>query len=139
MTPDARPDGQAAESRPSSPGERVDWDGIERSPEYRELVATRKRLINPLLVLTVVALSVYTALLLTAGDGFLNDAVIGRFTWSLLLIVLMTILIFVMAYVYSHVSIRKLDPLVERARQAALSHGEAPADSYSSVSERNRT
>ena len=127
MTSAARPDGQAAESRPSSPGERVDWDGIERSPEFRELVATRRRLIYPLLVVTLVGVSVYTALLLTAADGFLSDPVIGRFTWGLLLIVLMTVLIFVLAYIYSRVSITKLDPLVERARRAALSHGEAPA------------
>ena len=139
MTPSERPDHGAATPRPSSAGERVDWAGIEDSPEFRELVATRRRLINPLLLATVVLLSAYTALLLTAGDGFLSDSVIGRFTWGLLLIVLTTVLIFVMAYVYSRVSIRKLDTLVERARQAALTHGEAPADSQSTGPEGNRT
>ena len=139
MTPAARPDGGATTPGPSSPRERVDWVAIEDSPEFRELVATRKRLINPLLLITVVGLSVYTALLLTAADGFLSDSVVGRFTWGLLLIVLMTVLIFVLAYIYSRASIRKLDPLVERARQAALSQKDAPADSHPTVAKGDRT
>jgi uncharacterized membrane protein (DUF485 family) len=93
---------------------------LEASPEFRELVAARKRLINPLLAITIVGITVYTVLLLVGGDGFLADAVIGQFTWGLLLIVLMTVLIFVLAYIYSRVSVQKLDPLVERTRAMAL-------------------
>jgi uncharacterized membrane protein (DUF485 family) len=117
------------ETRVKQPGTPVDWEGIEGSPEFRELVAARKRLINPLLLITVVAITIYTILLLTTGDGFLSDSFIGEFTWGLLLIVLMTVLIFVLAAIYSRVSIRKLDPLVERATRAAAEHGDAPSES----------
>jgi uncharacterized membrane protein (DUF485 family) len=117
------------ETRVKQPGTRVDWEGIEGSPEFRELVAARKRLISPLLVITVVAITIYTILLLTSGDGFLSDSFIGEFTWGLLLIVLMTVLIFVLAAIYSRVSIQKLDPLVERARRAAVGHGDASSES----------
>ena len=117
------------QTRGTQPGARVDWEGIEGSPEFRELVSARKRLINPLLVITAVAISIYTVLLLTSGDGFLSDSFIGEFTWGLLLIVLMTALIFVLAAIYSRVSIQKLDPLVERARRAAVEHGDAPTSS----------
>jgi uncharacterized membrane protein (DUF485 family) len=98
----------------------VDWEALEASPEFRELVAARKRLIGPLLAITIVGIAVYTVLLLVGGDGFLAEAVIGQFTWGLLLIVLMTVLIFVLAYIYSRVSVQKLDPLVERTRAMAL-------------------
>jgi len=117
------------DTRATQPGARVDWEGIERSPEFRELVSARRRLITPLLVVTVVAISVYTVLLLTSGDGFLSDSFIGEFTWGLLLIVVMTVLIFVLAAIYSRVSIQKLDPLVERAKHAAIEHGEVPSES----------
>ena len=99
----------------------TDWEGIEQSPEFRELVHTRRRLLNLLLALAALALVIYTVLLVTAGDGFLGDGVIGRFTWSMLLLVLMTVAIFSLAAVYSRVSINKLDPLVERTRAAAFS------------------
>jgi uncharacterized membrane protein (DUF485 family) len=108
-------------------GPQVDWEGLEGSPEFRELVATRKRLINPLLLVTAVALAIYTALLIIGGDSFLTDAIVGRFTWGLLLIVVMTFLIFILAAIYSRVSLEKLDPLVERTKAMALRRADGPS------------
>ena len=105
-----------------------DWEAIERSPEFRKLVSTRRRLLNLLLAITAIGLALYTALLVTAGDGFLGDGVIGSFTWGLLLVVLMTVFIFVLAAVYSRISLSTLDPMVEETKAAALRAAEDPPD-----------
>jgi uncharacterized membrane protein (DUF485 family) len=108
----------AADPGPSSPA--PDWEAIESSPEFRKLVSTRRRLLNLLLAITALGLTVYTVLLVTAGDGFLGDGVIGSFTWGLLLVVLMTVFIFVLAATYSRISLSTLDPMVEETKAAAL-------------------
>ena len=107
------------------PAARVDWEALESSPEFRELASARRRLLTTLLALTTVAMVIYTILLLTAGDGFLANRFLG-ITWGLLLVVVMTVLIFVLAAVYSRTSIQKLDPLVERTREMALRRADRP-------------
>lgn len=114
---------------PGHPTAAPDWEALEQSPEFQELVSTRRRLQTPLLAITTLGLAIYTVLLVSAGDGFLGDGFIGSFTWGLLLVVLMTVFIFVMAAIYSRVSLGTLDPLVERTREAALrGRDDAPHD-----------
>lgn len=107
-----RPDPPRASAAP-------DWEALERSPEFRELKSARRRLLGPLLGLTALALAVYTIILITGGDGFLGDRVLGL-TWGIVLVVVMTILIFILSATYSRVSLSTLDPMVERTKAAAL-------------------
>jgi uncharacterized membrane protein (DUF485 family) len=104
----------SAGSRP--PGSPVDWTAIEDSPEFRRLVAARRRLVTALMGATTLTFAVYLALIILGGDGFLGDAVIGSFTWGMLLVVAMTVLTFVLTAIYGRVSNRELDPLAERVR-----------------------
>lgn|SRR5919205_352126 len=105
--------GSAGSRRPDSP---VDWTAIEDSPEFRRLVAARRRLVTALMGATTLTFAVYLALIILGGDGFLGDAVIGSFTWGMLLVVAMTVLTFVLTAIYGRVSNRELDPLAERVR-----------------------
>ena len=108
--------GSAGSRRPDSP---VDWTAIEDSPEFRRLVAARRRLVTALMGATTLTFAVYLALIILGGDGFLGDSVIGSFTWGMLLVVAMTVLTFVLTAIYGRASNRELDPLAEGVRASA--------------------
>lgn len=90
-----------------------DWEALEGSSEFRELRSARRKVLGPLMAITAGSLAVYTLLLITTGDGALGDRALGL-TWGIWLVVVMTVLIFLMALLYSRASLNTLDPLVER-------------------------
>jgi uncharacterized membrane protein (DUF485 family) len=64
--------------------QRSDWEELERSPEFRELVATRRRFVVPALVVFVVWFGGF--LVLTAyARGFMARQPIGSISWACLL------------------------------------------------------
>ena len=105
--------GSVGSDRPDAP---ADWTAIESSPEFRRLVAARRRLVTALMSVTTLAFVAYLLLLILGGDGFLGDRAIGSFTWGMVLVVAMTVLTFVLTAIYSRASNRELDPLAERVR-----------------------
>jgi uncharacterized membrane protein (DUF485 family) len=92
----------------------VDWEAIERSPEFRELVRRRRRFVIPC---TVFFLSWYMGfILLTAyAEGFMGERVYEGLTVGYCLALTQFVMVVVLGLWYLRKSDREFDPLAERA------------------------
>jgi uncharacterized membrane protein (DUF485 family) len=96
----------------------TDWEGLERSTEFQELVAARRRFVLPALAVFVVWFGGF--LVLTAyARGFMAKHVFGSFSWAYLLALSLIVMTWLIAWLYLRWSQRHLAPLAERiAREA---------------------
>ena len=111
---DLAADGNGAE-RPD-----IDWVAIERSPEFRELVAKKKAFVLPA---TIFFLSWYFGFIVLAG--YAPDFMGREFIWDGLtvgyvLALSQFLMTFVLGWLYVRRADRVFDPLAERAVQKAL-------------------
>lgn len=90
-----------------------DWEAIEASPEFRELVAKRKRFVVPA---TVFFLSWYLGFVLLAGyaEDFMGESIYQGFTIGYGLALTQFVMVWVLSVAYLRYSERHLDPLRER-------------------------
>lgn len=98
----------------------VDWRQIEQLPEFRELVARRRRFVVPA---TVFFLCWYFGFVVLAGyaETFMGSSIYEGFTVGYLLALTQFLMVAVLGVWYLRYSARYLDPLrdqvAERARE----------------------
>jgi uncharacterized membrane protein (DUF485 family) len=103
--------------------ESVDWEAIERSPEFRELIARRRRFVLPA---TIFFLAWYLGFILLAGyaEDFMGSSIYEGFTVGYLLALSQFVMVWVLAAWYLRKADREFDPLerevVELAERGQL-------------------
>ncbi len=99
-----------------------DWEAVERSPEFRELIKRKKAFVIPA---TIFFLAWYFGFIFLAGyapdfmgDEFLTDGL----TVGYMLALSQFVMTWVLGWLYLRKADRVFDPLAARAREAALGH-----------------
>jgi uncharacterized membrane protein (DUF485 family) len=97
--------GAAGEHQPA-----YDWEAIERSPEFQELVRRRRRIVVPA---TIFYLAWYMAFILLCGyaKDFMSDRVYQGLTVGYCLALTQFLMVFGLGIFYLRRSERELDPL----------------------------
>jgi len=112
----------------STPEERVDWNAVEQSSEFKELVAARRRFVLPA---TIFFLAWYIAFILLAGyaPDFMAESVYEGLTVGYCLALTQFVMVFTLGYMYLRRADKVYDPLAARVVEKALgsaSAGSAP-------------
>lgn len=110
-----------------APDQRVDWKAVEQSPEFRELVAARRRFVLPA---TIFFLAWYIGFILLAGYAadFMGESVYEGLTVGYCLALTQFVVVGVLGITYLRRAERVYDPLAEKVVRRALSgDGERPA------------
>jgi uncharacterized membrane protein (DUF485 family) len=104
----------------SATDSRVDWEAVERSPEFRELIAARRRFVLPA---TIFFLGWYFGFILLAGyaPDFMARSVYEGLTIGYTLALTQFVMVGVLGIMYLRRSERVYDPLAETAVARALS------------------
>jgi uncharacterized membrane protein (DUF485 family) len=92
----------------------VDWDAIERSPEFQELVSKRRSFVLPG---TIFFLAWYMGfILLTAyAEGFMSERVYEGLTVGYCLALTQFVMVLVLGLLYLRKADKVFDPLAEKA------------------------
>ena len=103
----------------------IDWERAERSPEFRELVAARRRFVVPA---TIFFLASYLGFILLAGyaSDFMGESVYQGLTVGYCLALTQFVMVFVLGLWYLRKSEKVFDPLAHRAAQRALETADDP-------------
>ena len=114
--------GSPAETRDPALERDIDWTAVEASPEFRELVARRRRFV---IGATAVFLPLFLAyvVLMTYGKGVMATQVIGSITLGWLVGAVEIVMAWVITYLYLRRSDRVFTPLEERAARRAIDIG----------------
>ena len=96
------------------PGGDIDWDAIEASPEFQELVTRRRAFVLPA---TIFFLTYYMAFILLAGyaEDFMAESVYEGLTVGYCLALTQFLMVAVLGVWYLRRADRVFDPLAERA------------------------
>jgi uncharacterized membrane protein (DUF485 family) len=96
----------------------VDWKAVEQSPEFRELIAARRRFVLPA---TIFFLSWYLGFILLAGyaPDFMARSVYQGLTVGYCLALTQFVMVFTLGFLYARRASRVFDPLAERAASRA--------------------
>jgi uncharacterized membrane protein (DUF485 family) len=110
---------------PGSPDPRIDWEAVEGSPEFQELVAARRRFVLPA---TIFFLCWYVGFILLAGyaPDFMGSSVYEGLTVGYCLALTQFVMVFTLGRMYLRRSERVYDPLADRVVARALGAGERP-------------
>jgi uncharacterized membrane protein (DUF485 family) len=105
---------------------RIDWEAVERSPEFRELISARRRFVLPA---TIFFLAWYIGFILLAGyaPDFMGRSVYEGLTVGYCLALTQFVMVAALGIMYLHRAERVYDPLSEKASARALS-GQRPPD-----------
>jgi uncharacterized membrane protein (DUF485 family) len=114
---------------------RIDWEGIEGSPEFRELVAKRRSFVIPG---TIFFLAFYMGFILLCGyaPDFMGESVYQGLTVGYCLALTQFVMVGVLGLWYMRKADREFDPLadkvVEMASRSDLTEttGAEPADRF---------
>jgi uncharacterized membrane protein (DUF485 family) len=100
----------------SAGAQRIDWEAVERAPEFQELIKRRKRFVAPA---TGFFLLWYLGFIVLAGyaPDFMGESIYQGFTVGYLLALTQFVMVWVLAAWYIRKSDREFDPL--RAAAAA--------------------
>jgi uncharacterized membrane protein (DUF485 family) len=112
--------------RPGRP--EIDWEGVERSPEFRELVAKKRAFVVPA---TVFFLAWYFGFVVLAGyapDFMGREFIADGLTVGYALALSQFVMTWVLGWAYLRRADRVFDPLAERVVQRALEGGLAPRE-----------
>ena len=103
----------------------VDWEAIERSPEFQELVRSRRRFVIPC---TIFFLAWYLGfILLTAyAADFMGERVYQGLTVGYCLALTQFVMVFVLGIWYLRKADNEFDPLAEKAIAAYADHDMHP-------------
>jgi uncharacterized membrane protein (DUF485 family) len=101
---------------------RVDWAAVEQSPEFRELIAARRRFVLPA---TIFFLAWYLGFILLAGyaPDFMARSVYEGLTVGYCLALTQFVVVGTLGIMYLRRAERVYDPLAARVVQRALSQG----------------
>jgi uncharacterized membrane protein (DUF485 family) len=100
----------------STGGQRIDWEAVEKAPEFQELIKRRRRFVLPA---TIFFLAWYLGFIVLAGyaPDFMGESIYQGFTVGYLLALTQFVMVWVLAAWYVRRSDREFDPL--RAAAAA--------------------
>ena len=103
----------------------VDWEDVERSPEFQELVHRRRSFVVPA---TIFFLVYYMGFILLAGyaEDFMGERVYEGLTVGYCLALTQFLMVFVLGLWYLRKSERDFDPLAQRVVTRA-GHGDGGA------------
>ncbi len=106
--------------------ENVDWDAAADSPEFKELVAEKRRFVLPA---TIFFMSWYFGFIILAGvaPDFMGEKVIEGVTIGYIFALSQFVMVWVLAAMYLRRADKVFDPLAEKAGMRALESGKAPA------------
>ena len=98
---------------------RIDWEAIERSPEFRELIAARRRFVLPA---TIFFLAWYIGFILLAGyaPDFMAESVYEGLTVGYCLALTQFVMVGVLGIMYLRRAERVYDPLADELARRAL-------------------
>ncbi len=104
---------------------RVDWKAVEQSPEFRELIAARRRFVLPA---TIFFLAWYIGFILLAGyaPDFMARSVYEGLTVGYCLALTQFVVVGVLGIAYLRRAERVYDPLAEKVVRRALGSGPEP-------------
>jgi uncharacterized membrane protein (DUF485 family) len=96
----------------------IDWEGIEHSPEFQELIRKRRSFVLPA---TIFFLVYYMAFILLAGyaEDFMNERVYEGLTVGYTLALTQFVMVFVLGLMYLKRADRDYDPLAEKVVELA--------------------
>ena len=121
----------ASERTQSEPGGEIDWEAIERSPEFQELERKRRSFVLPG---TIFYLAWYMGfILLTAyAEDFMSERVYEGLTVGFCLALSQFLMVLVLGLMYLKRSANTYDPLAEAAIAGYAEHSGryAAAESY---------
>ena len=103
----------------------IDWEAIERSPEFQELVHRRRRFVSPCTIFFLVWYMGFIALCAYAPD-FMGDRVYEGLTVGYCLALTQFLMVWGLGIWYLRKSDREFDPLAERAIAAYADHDVHP-------------
>ena len=108
-----------------TPSTQIDWEAIERSPEFRELVARRRRFVIPC---TVFFLAWYLGFILLCAyaPDFMGESVYEGLTVGYCLALTQFVMVFVLGLWYLRKADDEFDPLAERAIASYAGHEHHP-------------
>jgi uncharacterized membrane protein (DUF485 family) len=95
----------------------VDWQAVERSPEFRELIKRRKAFLVPATVVWVAVFGSYLLLAALAPD-LMAERVLGM-TFGFLFSAVQVLLTWIVTFFYLRVADRVFEPLERRAAEVA--------------------
>jgi uncharacterized membrane protein (DUF485 family) len=98
----------------------IDWEAVERSPEFRELIRRKKAFVIPA---TAFFLAWYFGFIILAGyapDFMGREFITDGLTVGYALALSQFVMTWVLGWMYLRKADRVFDPLAERAREAAL-------------------
>jgi uncharacterized membrane protein (DUF485 family) len=101
----------------------VDWEAVERSPEFRELIRRKKAFVIPA---TVFFLAWYFGFIVLAGyapDFMGREFLTDGLTVGYVLALSQFIMTWALGWMYLRKADRDFDPLAARAREAAVQLG----------------
>jgi uncharacterized membrane protein (DUF485 family) len=103
-----------------------DWERIEHSPEFQELVRRRRSFVLPA---TIFFLAYYMGFILLAGyaKDFMAESVYEGLTVGYCLALTQFVMVFVLGIMYLRKADREYDPLAERVVDMAERGETAPA------------
>lgn len=106
--------------------EDVDWDALERSPEYRELAAEKRSFVIPA---TVGYLTAYFGFLIVAGvaPDLMGRRLHGGITVGYALMAALFVLVWALVFAYGRLANRRWDSRAERVIELATG-ADAPGD-----------
>jgi uncharacterized membrane protein (DUF485 family) len=112
----------------------IDWQAASRSPEFRELVSTRRRFVVPA---TLFFMAWYFGFIALAGyaPGFMGEEFItDGLTVGYVLAITQFVMTFVLVWMYLRKADRTFDPLArkaaERARELSRAEGAQPRSRF---------
>ena len=112
------------------PAPQIDWEGIEGSPEFRELIAKRRSFVVPA---TIFFLAYYMAFILLAGyaPDFMAESVYEGLTVGYCLALTQFVMVGTLGLMYLKRADRDYDPLADRVVEMASRSDltSAPAES----------
>ncbi len=108
-------------------GDRIDWVAAEQSPEFKELIAKKRRFVLPA---TIFFLAWYFGFILLAGyaPSFMGTSIYEGFTLGYALALSQFLMVWVLSYLYLKRADRDFDPLAEKAAQVAFDAGQKGAN-----------
>lgn len=103
----------------------VDWEGVERTPEFQELVSRRRSFVVPG---TIFFLTYYMAFILLAAyaEDFMAERVYEGLTVGYVLALTQFLMVFVLGIMYLRRSEKVYDPLAAKAIAAYAEHDTEP-------------
>ena len=108
-----------------TPSTQIDWEAIERTPEFRELVNRRRRFVVPCTIFFLAWYLGFIVLCAYAPD-FMGESVYEGLTVGYCLALTQFVMVFTLGLWYLRKSEKEFDPLAERAIASYADHEHHP-------------